>query len=170
VVDSDSQESARDWQAKNEANPLPLVALDRANNLNTVKSVAGAYDRIVIDGAAKLENMLAAAIKVSDLVLIPVQPSPYDMWVTGDLVGLVKARREVTDGGPRAAFVVPRRIDGARLGAGVRLVPEKYGLPVLAAESSREHACPRTPRPAPAGLTVLDGGDPEARIEIDDLT
>ncbi|MCI4000657.1 peptide transporter, partial [Klebsiella pneumoniae] len=27
-----------------------------------------------------------SAIKASDLVLIPVQPSPYDIWATADLV------------------------------------------------------------------------------------
>jgi len=48
VVDSDSRESARDWQATNESNPLPSVALDRANDLNTIRSMADAYNRIVI--------------------------------------------------------------------------------------------------------------------------
>jgi len=167
VVDSDPQGSARDWHAMNEANPLPLVALDRANNLNTVKSVAGAYDRIVIDGAAKLENMLAAAIKVSDLVLIPVQPSPYDVWATGDLVELVQARREVTGGRPVAAFVVTRKIDGTRLGADVRQVLAEYDLPVLAAEIVQRQVYPRT---AAAGLTVFDGDDSKARAEIEGLT
>jgi len=58
-----------------------------------------------------MENRLAAAIRVGDSVPIPVQPSPYDMWAAGDLVEIVKARREVTDGGPRTAFVVTRKID-----------------------------------------------------------
>lgn len=98
VVDSDPQGSARDWHAVSEANPIPLVALDRANNLSTIGSMAGTYDCIVIDGAAKLENMIAAAIRASDLILIPVQPSPYDVWATSDLVDIIKARQEVTDG------------------------------------------------------------------------
>ena len=167
VVDSDPQGSARDWHAVNEANPIPLVALDRANNLSTIGSMADAYDFIIIDGAAKLENMLAAAIKASDLILIPVQPSPYDVWATSDLIDVIKARREVTDGRPRAAFVVTRKIDGTKLGADVRPVLDEYGLPVLAAEIAQRQVYPRT---AAAGLTVLDGGDPKARAEIDDLT
>jgi len=111
--------------------------------------------------------MLAAAIKVSDLVLIPVQPSPYDVWATGDLVELVQARREVTGGRPVAAFVVTRKIDGTRLGADVRQVLAEYDLPVLAAEIVQRQVYPRT---AAAGLTVFDGDDSKARAEIEGLT
>jgi len=43
IVDSDPQGSARDWHAANEDNPLPLVALDRANNVKSLPDVAAAY-------------------------------------------------------------------------------------------------------------------------------
>ena len=76
IVDSDPQGSARDWHAANEDNPVELVVLDRPNNVKTLASMAAHYDYLVIDGAAKLEDMIAAASKVSDFVLIPVQPSP----------------------------------------------------------------------------------------------
>jgi hypothetical protein len=46
-------------------------------------------------------------MKAADCVLIPVQPSPYDIWATSDLVDLVKQRIELTDGKLKAAFVVP---------------------------------------------------------------
>ena len=167
IVDSDPQGSARDWHAANETNPIPLVALDRANNLSTIRTMAGSYDHIIIDGAAKLENMLAGAIKVSDLVLIPVQPSPYDVWATSDLVDVIKARQEVTDGKPRAAFVVMRKIDRTRLGADVHAALAEYGLPVLAAEIVQRQVYPRT---AAAGLTVIDGNDPKAQAEVEELT
>ena len=40
IVDSDPQGSARDWHAANKENPLPLVALDRANNVKNLPDVA----------------------------------------------------------------------------------------------------------------------------------
>ncbi|MYJ86832.1 MAG: hypothetical protein F4044_03850 [Rhodobacteraceae bacterium] len=46
----------------------------RSNNLKSIDRMDGSYDFIVIDWLAKLESMLAAAIKVSGLVLILVQP------------------------------------------------------------------------------------------------
>jgi len=69
IVDSDPQGSARDWHAASEDNPIELVALDRPNNVKTLTSMAANYDYVVIDGAAKLEDMIAACIKVSDSFL-----------------------------------------------------------------------------------------------------
>ena len=163
LVDTDPQGSARDWHAANRNNPIPLVALDRANNLTTINSMSVSYDCIIVDGAAKLENLLAAAIKIADLVLIPVQPSPYDIWATSDLVDIISARRELTDGQPDAAFVITRKISGTRLGADVRSALGEYDLPVLKAEIIQRQIYPRT---AAAGLTVFDESDVKAQAEI----
>ena len=111
--------------------------------------------------------MLASAIKVSDVILIPVQPSPYDVWATSDLVDVIKARQEVTDGRPHATFVVTRKIDRTRLGADVHEALGEYGLPILTAEIVQRQVYPRT---AAEGLTVFDSTDPKARAEIDELT
>ncbi len=35
---------------------------------------------VVIDGAPRVNDLGRAAILAGDLVLIPVQPSPYDVW------------------------------------------------------------------------------------------
>lgn len=59
-------ESARDRHAARDNNPIPLVAMDRAANLRSLENVGRNYDFVIIDGAAKLENMIAAAIKVAD--------------------------------------------------------------------------------------------------------
>lgn len=164
IVDSDPQGSARDWHAADRENPVPLVALDRAGSLKTLASMAESYDFIVIDGGAKLESMLAAAIKASDVVLIPVQPSPYDIWATADLVEAIQARQEIADGTPRAAFVITRKIAGTKLGSDVRSALGEHGLPILAAEVVQRQVYPRT---AAAGLTVFDADNAQARDEID---
>jgi chromosome partitioning protein len=163
IVDSDPQGSARDWHAASEANPLPLVSLDRANNIKTLSSMTTSYDHIVLDGAAKLEDIIAAAIKVSDFILIPVQPSPYDIWAASDLVDFIKARQEVTDGSPRAAFVITRHIEGTKLGDDVRKALDEYGLPVFRTAITQRQVYPQT---ASEGRTVLDSDNAKARDEI----
>lgn len=166
IVDSDPQGSARDWHAASEANPLPLVSLDRANNIKTLSSMTESYDHIVLDGAAKLEDIIAAAIKASDIILIPVQPSPYDIWAASDLVDFIKARQEVTDGSPQAAFVITRHIEGTRLGDDVRKALDEYELPVFRTAITQRQIYPQT---ASEGRTVLDGDNAKARDEINAL-
>ena len=72
-----------------------------------------------------------AAIKCADVILIPVQPSPYDIWACEDLVDIIKARQEVTNGKPKAAFVISRVIKNTQLGKEIREALEGYGLPVF---------------------------------------
>ena len=163
IVDSDPQGSARDWHAVLEENPLPLVALDRPNNLSTIKDISMTYDWVVLDGAAKLETMIAASIKISDLILIPVQPSPYDIWAASDLVEIIKARQDITDGFPQAAFVITRKINGTLLGNDVRTALTECHFPILSTEIIQRQAYPRA---ATDGQTVFAGSDQKAQIEI----
>lgn len=167
LVDSDPQGSARDWHAANEGNPIELVALDRPNNVKTLISMSANYDYVVIDGAAKLEDMIAACIKVSDLVLIPVQPSPYDIWAASDLVDFIKARQEVTDGLPNASFVISRIVEGTRLGSDVRKVLDEYGLPVCNTAITQRQVYPQS---ASEGMTVYDADNLKAIAETTALT
>ena len=75
--------------------------------------------------------MAVSALKAADFVLIPVQPSPYDIWATADLVDLVKQSMALLDGQFQAAFVVSRAIKGTRIGAEVAEALAGYDLPVL---------------------------------------
>jgi chromosome partitioning protein len=47
----------------------------------------------VIDGASRVNELGRAAIMASDLVLVPVQPSPYDVWASADIAGLINEAR-----------------------------------------------------------------------------
>lgn len=164
LIDSDPQGSARDWAAVDpEGQPLAVVGIDRPTIERDLKSIAP-HDFVVIDGAPQAADLAISAIKAAHLVVIPVQPSPYDIWAASDLVDLVKQRIEVTDGALRAAFVVSRHIAGTKLGGEITEALEGYGLPVLATKIGQRVAYPGT---AAKGTTVLDA-DPasDAAAEI----
>ena len=163
LIDSDPQGSARDWAAVDASQPLPVVGIDRPTIERDLKSIAP-HDFVVIDGAPQAADLAISAIKASDLVLIPVQPSPYDIWASSDLVDLVKQRIEVTDGRLKAAFVVSRHIAGTKLGHEIVEALEGYGLPVMAAKIGQRVAYPGS---AAKGTTVMDA-DPssDAALEI----
>ncbi len=152
LVDSDPQGSARDWAAVREDQPVAVVGIDRPTIERDIKHVAR-KDFVVIDGAPQAADLAVSAIKAASFVLIPVQPSPYDIWATADLVELVKQRIEVTDGKLRAAFVVSRAIKGTRIGAEVADALAGYGLPILESRITQRVSYPGT---AAAGTTVLD--------------
>ncbi|MCP4234507.1 MAG: AAA family ATPase [Aestuariibacter sp.] len=164
LVDSDPQGSARDWNEANEGEILPVVGLDRETLPKDLQAIKDGYDWVIIDGAPQIARLSAAAVKAADLVLIPCQPSPYDVWAAADLVDIIKARQDVTAGKPKAAFVVSRRIQGTKLGREVEDALHGYELPVLKSSTSQRVAYPTT---ASEGQTVFVEPDGPAAKEID---
>ena len=163
LVDSDPQGSARDWAAVREEQPVTVVGIDRPTIERDLKHIAH-KDFVVIDGAPQAADLAVSALKAADFVLIPVQPSPYDIWATAELVDLVKQRIELTDGRLQAAFVVSRAIKGTKIGGEVAEALAGYDLPVLETRITQRVSYPST---AAAGTTVLDSdpaGDAAAEV------
>lgn len=163
LIDSDPQGSARDWNDANAGELLPVVGLDRETLPKDLNAIANGYDWIIIDGAPAIATLSAAAVKVADLVLIPVQPSPYDIWSCADLVDILLARQEVTDGKPLAAFVISRAIKKTKLSQEVADALTEYHLPVLSARTTQKVAYPTT---AAFGQTVFHQSNRSASREI----
>lgn len=153
LVDSDPQGSSRDWHAAGNGNLLTVVGLDRPTLDKDVKAIADGYDWVLIDGAPQLAEMAVSAIKCADVVLIPVQPSPYDIWAAEDLVEVIKTRQQVTNGKPKAAFIISRQINNTNLGKEVREALNGYELPVFEAGTFQRIIYAKT---AATGSTVLD--------------
>ncbi len=155
LIDSDPQGSSRDWYAAaDDDNPLPpVMGMDRPALFKNLKAVTEGFEWAVIDGSPSIHDLAVAALKVSDFVLIPVQPSPYDIWAAESLVELVKARREITNNQLKAAFVVSRQIVNTRLVGEALNALQDYALPIFKGFTCQRVAYPNS---ATEGSTVLD--------------
>ena len=165
LVDSDEQGSAREWHTSNDGGILDVIGLDRPTIDKDIRKFTKDYDYIFVDDAPRLSSMVTKTILLSDLILIPVQPSPYDVWASENLVELIKQRRDITGGEPKAAFIISRKIINTNIGKEVRAELEKYDLPVLTYGTNQRVAYAET---AASGQTVLDAGvfDFQAAQEI----
>ncbi|WP_027710228.1 ParA family partition ATPase [Zooshikella ganghwensis] len=152
LVDSDPQGSARDWNEANEGEIVPVVGLDRETLPKDLQAIKAGYDWVIIDGAPQIAKLSGAAVKASDLVVIPCQPSPYDVWAAADLVDIIKARQDVTNGKPLAAFIISRAIKNTKLGREVQEALEGYELPIMHSSTTQRVAYPTT---ASEGQTVF---------------
>lgn len=113
------------------------------------------YDRIIIDAGGKDSTSLRAALMLSDVVLIPCQPSSFDIWGTGDMVELIRQANEQRDGLACYAFLsvadtIPNSRDNADSLAQLREFPE---LTVLEAQLCNRKAYPRA---ASFGMSVFE--------------
>lgn len=166
LIDSDPQGSARDWNSANEGTLLPVIGLDRDTLQVDLKAVINGYEIVIIDNAPRLTKLSGASICVSDLVLIPVQPSPYDIWATANLVELIKQRQEIAEGKPVAAFIISRAIKNTILGSEIRKVLEESGFPVLENYTTQQVIYPTT---ASEGKSVFESKSQSAILEISNI-
>lgn len=166
LVDADPQGSARDWNEASEGAVVPVIGLDRETLPIDLKSVATGYDWVLIDGAPQVAKLSAAAIKAADLVIIPVQPSPYDIWATADLVELIKTRQVVTGGKPMAVFLCSRIIKNTRLSREVVDALDEYGFPILRSVTTQRVIYPTA---ASNGITVMSDPGCDAAREVQEI-
>jgi len=165
IVDSDPQGSARDWSAAADENSdlPPVVGLDRPTLFKDIRSIGKNYDYVIVDGAPQVRDLAVSAIKVSDYVIIPVQPSPYDIWAAESFVELIKSRQEIADGKPDTYFLISRQIVNTKLSKEIREAITGYGLPVMNSFTSQRVVYPDK---ASTGESVVGGSDKEAESEI----
>jgi chromosome partitioning protein len=132
LIDGDPQGSAQAWSAARDLPPLfPVVGMAKPTLHRDLPEIAKDYDVVVIDGAPRVNDLSRAAILASDLVLVPVQPSAYDVWATAEIVQLfLEARAFKPD--LKGAFVINRKIANTAIGRDVQTALAQFEeFPVL---------------------------------------
>lgn len=131
LIDADQQGSALDWAAARKGEPLfPVIGLPRATIHKEIGRLSEGYDHVIIDGPPRVTEVARSAIMASDIVLIPVQPSPYDIWAAAEVVSLI-GEAVVYKESLKSAFVVNRKIANTAIGRDVGEALSAYALPVL---------------------------------------
>ena len=149
LVDTDDQASARDWLHGSERELIGLHGFDKADRIAETKKLKA--DVVVIDGVARAEKIAQETIKISDMILIPVQPSPMDIWATAPLVEMIKARIQHSKRPLKAAFVISRYVPNTLLVREVMAALQAYELPVFMGTQQRQVY----PQAAFAGQSVV---------------
>ncbi len=133
LIDADPQGSALDWAAAREGPPLfSVVGMPRPVIHKEIGTIGQGYDHILIDGPPRVTELARSAMMAADLILIPVQPSPYDVWAADEVVKLI-GEASVFKENLKSVFVVNRKIANTAIGRDVRDALAAYQVPVLRA-------------------------------------
>jgi chromosome partitioning protein len=91
VVDTDPQGTLSDWwEAREAQTPMFAQALPERLGAGLDQLEALGIALLVIDTPPALEATLRAIIRIADLVVIPVRPSPHDLRAVGATVALAE--------------------------------------------------------------------------------
>jgi chromosome partitioning protein len=111
LIDLDPQVSACDWKDIR-GDKAPVVAATPVPHLaRALKAAAGAgADLAIVDTAGRTNDAAAAAARVADLILIPLQPSLIDLKTLGATLEIIR----LAGGKPTRALLTRVRSVGTR--------------------------------------------------------
>jgi len=168
LVDADPQASALDWAENSEnGNRFSVVGLPKKTLRNELRNIEADYDYIVVDGPPRVHEIAMAAIAASDLIVIPVQPSPFDVWSLKDIVDLVNEVKTINEH-LKTVLVINRKIVNTAIGRDVVNALTDYNFPILTTAICQRVAYAES---IALGQTVLHtNSDAKASEEIQALT
>ena len=139
LVDADDQGSALAWLEMRETEPeFAVIGMPTGSLHRDLPKIASDYDLTIIDCPPRLQKIARSAITASTGVLIPVAPSPLDIWAAEEIVNLVQEVQEFQN--VKAAMLMNRKIVGTALSKEVQKGLGAFGLPVLKAALSQRVA------------------------------
>lgn len=99
ILDTDPQGSSTQWRSIADDDTIPSVISATDNLLAEVQNLTTQYDYIVVDCPPSVQAMQTLSIlQVSDIALIPVQPSPFDLWASIHIEQAVFEAKEKNQG------------------------------------------------------------------------
>ncbi len=167
VVDADPQGSALQWRAFSEnENSTPVYEANEHLEAQA-RELLQDYQYVVFDCPPSVHApQTTSVLKFSDLALIPVQPSPMDLWATIHIEEAVSQAREFNES-LRAMLVINQLEMRTTLSRLVREAVSEIGLPV-ADTALRRRAIYRSS--ALEGKSVFDmgrrGADAVSELEL----
>jgi len=86
IIDLDPQGSLTRWARLRGDPALDLVESRDYRAAADMKSAARTHDFVLVDCPGAASNLLDAAVRASDLVIAPCQPSVMDVWATASVI------------------------------------------------------------------------------------
>lgn len=134
VLDADPQQSASRW-AEVYAGPrgIEVVRFDASRPIDVVSEELeriGAERRAefaVMDCPPQLRATTEAALLLAELTLVPVGPSPLDIWAAEEVLAFARDAQHVRGDGKPHVALVPSRLSGTVMGRDLPLVLEALG-------------------------------------------
>jgi len=168
VLDADTQGSALDWLAIREEEAIfNVLGLPSPTIHRQAPEFRKDYNHIIIDAPGRVEAIARSIIIAADVIMIPVQPSPYDVWAAADVVKLIEEARMFNEA-LKVVFAINRKIVNTAIGRDVADALAEYKYPVLESAICQRVLFPESAALGKAAYEVSP--DSKAAIEIEALT
>lgn len=138
LIDCDLQQSATRWATQGGSKfPFPVISIKITKNAKQFKDKLAEItkkhkaDVVLFDTPPQLKEEALITALLSDIVLIPISPSPLDLWATEQAIETVRKARDVRKNGlPKIILVPSRLMPNTLLARDIKGSLEKYNEPI----------------------------------------
>jgi chromosome partitioning protein len=149
--DIDRQRSSHYWLSLRSPN-FPAIGLWEVEDDDLSKPPKGT-EVAILDTAAGLHGKrLEAVLRLTDRILVPVQPSSFDMWASQDFFARLASEKQVRKGKVEIGVVGMRVKSGTRAADQLVGFLDQFDLPVLSCLRDTQYYLQTLPR----GLGLFD--------------
>jgi chromosome partitioning protein len=171
VADADPQNTSMRWASAGEGFPADVedVSSEEGKLHKHLRKRLDKYDYIVIDTPpAATAPVTASALRIAHLALVPVIPSPPDMWASLRIREAIESAREDKNPDLLARIVVNQAQLNTVLAREVLALLPEFGIPMLAAQLKSRTAY-RQCAALGSGIAALGSRAALASLEVDSL-
>ena len=151
LIDGDPQGSVLQWQSIADTNAFDVKHYPSPTFDASIKDLAKGYDHVVVDAPPAMGEITRSILAVSKLAIIPVGPSPLDIWSSKETLSLLRVARK-RNRKLIGKLLITRKIPTTRLAREAREATETYKMKVFDTEISQRIAFVEA---MIAGLSVL---------------
>ena len=162
VVDTDPQASLQNWNKANLAQ-FTIYAAESEKDVYRVRKELQHHDYVIIDGAATLSVITHSALMVSDLVIVPVTPSPLDFSASSSVLDVIEAQNMNRATPITCRFLLTRYVDGTVMGDLLKSSIDSVGQQRFKTRMAHRQSYIRS---LLDGGTIFDTRDSAARGEV----
>ncbi|WP_437186720.1 ParA family partition ATPase [Planctomicrobium sp. SH668] len=159
LIDADPQGSALAWANCREEPTFTVVGMPKASIHKEVPLLARDYDEIIIDAPPRIAELARSILLAAEMVVIPLLPSPLDVWAAAETVDLVKLYNPDLP----CCLMVNRKVGATAIGRDVRRALKELDVPLLEADIAQRVAFAES---LAAGDTVTSDQDRKGFKEI----
>jgi len=134
IVDADPQQSSTHWARVGNLSGFQspdLITLTDDNLEEQVKLLTAKHNYVIVDCPPSIDSpQTHRALRIADVAIVPVQPSPVDLWATVHIASVVKDA--IAENSQLKAFLVLNQLEPrTTLSRVMQGAMGQLGLPVL---------------------------------------
>lgn len=140
VIDADPQASVIQWHSIENNIAFDVKHHPKIMTHNDIRMLAKGYEHVLIDSPPAFIEIIRSVLTISDLAVVPIGPSPLDIWSSETTLNIIK---QVKEKNPQleAKFLISRKIPGTRVGRELREALKLFNMGIFETEICQRIVC-----------------------------